>query len=427
MGHHHHIEVTSTKPYEFTIRNKIISGSMIAIGLIAVIAQFATGSNQITGNLLMNNFMFMGIGLCATFFLALQYVAEVGWSAVIKRPLEAIGQILPIAGVIMILIIALGGHSLYHWMDAGITDPKAPNYDAIIAGKSAFLNPMFFWIRVILYFVIWSYFAKLFRKNSLLSDQGDGVALWKKNRRSAATFLVLFAVTESLMAWDFVMSIDTHWYSTLFAWYTFAGLFVTSIAVLIFTVTYLKSKGYLPEVTENHLHDLGKFMFAFSIFWTYLWFCQFMLIWYSNIPEEITYFMVRQDHYRGLWLASFFINFLTPFIIMMSRDAKRKLYLLMGMSIVIFIGHWIDTFIMVIPGSIVTASHHAGAAVAEHGAHAAHGAEHAFAVGHIGLMEIGTTIGFIGLIMYIVQHFLSKAPLVAKNHPMMEESLHHAI
>jgi hypothetical protein len=427
MGHHHHIEVTSTKPYEFTSRNKIVSGSMIAIGLIAVIAQFATGSNQITGNLLMNNFMFMGIGLCATFFLAIQYVAEVGWSAVVKRPMEAIGQVLPVAGIIMILIIALGGHSLYHWMDAGITDPKAPNYDAIIAGKSAFLNPMFFWIRIILYFVIWSYFAKLFRKNSLLSDQGDGVALWKKNRRNAATFLVLFAVTESLMSWDFVMSIDTHWYSTLFAWYSFAGLFVTSIAVLVFTVTYLKSKGYLPEVTEHHLHDLGKFMFAFSIFWTYLWFCQFMLIWYSNIPEEITYFMVRQDHYRGLWLASFFINFLAPFIVMMSRDAKRKLYLLMGMSIVIFIGHWIDTYIMVIPGSIVTASHHAGAAAAEHGAHAAHGAEHAFAVGHIGLMEIGTTIGFIGLLMYVVQFYLSKAPLVAKNHPMMEESLHHAI
>jgi hypothetical protein len=304
-------------------------------------------------------------------------------------------------------------------MAPGISTPGSENYDAIIAGKNAFLNPTFFWIRVIAYFAIWIYFTKLFRKNSLLSDEGDGKGYWLKNKSAAAKFLVLFAATESTMSWDFIMSIDTHWYSTLFAWYTFAGMFVTSIAALVFTITYLKSKGYLQEVTEHHLHDIGKFMFAFSIFWTYLWFCQFMLIWYSNIPEEVTYFMLRQDHYRGWWLASFFINFITPFVILMTRDAKRKLYLLMYMSIVIFIGHWIDTYVMVIPGSMLTAGHHAAEAGAHHG--------HALSLGSVGLMEIGTTLGFIGLFMYIVQHHLSKAPLVAKNHPMLEESLHHAI
>jgi hypothetical protein len=401
----------------------MIAGVMMIIGLLAIIAQFATHHEQTWSNLLMNNFMFMGMALCATFFLAVQYVAEVGWSAVIKRPLEAMGQSLPVAGGIMIVIIALGGHHLYHWMDAELFDPKSPKYDEIIAGKSGFLNPTFFWIRVVAYFVIWTYFARLFRKNSMLSDEGDGVGYWRKNRAAAAKFLVLFAVTESTMSWDFVMSVDTHWFSTLFAWYTFSGIFVTSIAALVFTVTYLKSKGYLPEVTEHHLHDIGKFMFAFSIFWTYLWFSQFMLIWYSNIPEEITYFMLRQDHYRGLWLASFFINFITPFVILMTRDAKRKLYLLMGMSIVVFIGHWIDTFVMVIPGSMITAGHHA----AEGAAHVAEHGEAAISIGSIGLMEIGTTIGFIGLFMYLVQHYLSKSPLVAKNHPMMEESLNHAI
>ncbi len=419
MGHHGHIEVKSTMPYEFTSRNKMIAIVMIVIGLVSVIAQFATHHEQTWANLLWNNFIFMAIALCATFFLAVQYVAEVGWSAVIKRPLEAMGQYLPVAGIIMIIIIALGGKSLYHWMESGITDPNAPNYDEIIAGKSAFLNPAFFWIRVIAYFAIWSFFARYFRSNSLQMDASPNLGAYLKNRKFGAAFLVLFAVTESLMSWDFIMSLESHWYSTLFAWYTFAGMFVTSLAALAFIVTYLQHRGYMQEITEHHLHDIGKFMFAFSIFWTYLWFSQFMLIWYSNISEEVTYFMLRQDHYRGIWLAAFFINFIAPFLILMTRDAKRKKYLLMFMSVIIFLGHWLDFYIMVIPGSMVTASHHAAA-------HAAEGA-HGMIFGSIGLMEIGTTIGFMGLFSYVTQLFLSKSPLVVKHHPMMEESLHHAI
>jgi len=436
MGHHSHsVQVTSTQPYTVTTRNRIIAGIMVAIGVISVAAQFISHHEQTWGNLLMNNFMFLAMGLGALFFLAVQYVAEVGWSAVIKRPLEAMSQNIPIAGAIMVLIILFGGHSLYHWMADGITDPKSANYDEIIAGKSAFLNTPFFWIRVILYFVIWSLFAKKFRSNSLMMDSGDGAAMWEKSRRNGAAFLVLFAVTESLMAWDFIMSIDTHWFSTLFAWYTFAGLFITSIAALAFIVSYLKSKGYLEEVNEHHLHDIGKFMFAFSIFWTYLWFVQFMLIWYSNLPEEVTYFMLRQDHYRGLWLGSFLVNFIAPFTILMTRDAKRKPKLLMFMSVLIFIGHWMDTYIMVIPGFMVNAGHHAAAAQghvaqAANGAHVAagHAVEHGqLLIGTIGWMEIGTTIGFLGLFAFIIQHYLSKAPLVVKNHPLMQESLHHSI
>jgi len=432
MGHHGPIEVTTTQPYDFTSKNKMWAISMIVIGVVAIIAQFMTHHDQTWANLLWSNFIFLALALGATFFLALQYVAEVGWSAVVIRPLEAMGQSLPVAGVIMILIIAFGGEHLYHWMGDGITDPNSPNYDKIIAGKSAFLNPAFFWIRVILYFVIWTFYARYFRSNSIKMDSGDGVSAYLKNRRSAAAFLVLFAITESVMSWDFIMSIETHWYSTLFGWYTFSGLFVTSLAVLAFIVAYLKHRGYLAEVNEHHLHDIGKFMFAFSIFWTYLWFCQFMLIWYSNIGEEVTYFMLRQDHYRGIWLASFFINFIAPFLILMTRDAKRKKFLLMFMSIVIFIGHWLDTFIMVVPGAMVTATHHGaahGAEAASHGAAAAHGAaaHHDLLIGSIGWMEVGTTIGFIGLFAYITQHYLSKSPLIVKNHPMMEESLHHAI
>jgi hypothetical protein len=198
------------------------------------------------------------------------------------------------------------------------------------------------------------------------------------------------------------MSIDTHWFSTLFGWYTFAGMFISAIAVMNFILAYLVKQGKMPFISEHHLHDAGKFMFAFSIFWTYLWFAQFMLIWYANIPEEVTYFMVRFDHYRELFIANFLINFIAPFLVLMTRDAKRKVNLLMVVSVILFIGHWIDVFLMVTPGVVKEDW-------------------------HIGLIEIGTTIGFLGLFIYVVMNSLSKAPLLREKHPLLQESLHHNI
>jgi hypothetical protein len=164
---------------------------------------------------------------------------------------------------------------------------------------------------------------------------------------------------------------------------------------------YLKRNGYLPHINENHIHDLGKFMFAFSVFWTYLWFAQFMLIWYANLPEEVAYFMARQDPaFKSLWLANVFINFLSPFLILMSRDAKRHDITLVVVGVILLIGHWIDYYLMVMPGIV--------------------GSEHA----HIGIIEIGTTCFFAGLFMWVTFNSLSKASLVPKNHPMIEESYH---
>lgn len=395
--------------YTFTQKGKTITFVMIAIGLVSVIASFMTHSHQAWSNLLQNSFYFMAIALGGTFFLAVQFAAEVGWSVALKRIPEALGAFMPYAAVLMLFTIIgnmisahNGGHYLYHWMHHELFDPASPEYDKIIAGKEGFLNLPFFFIRVIAYFAIWIGFAMALRKWSLKEDSIGGNEPFFKSRRLSITFLVLFAVTSSTMAWDFIMSIDTHWYSTLFGWYTFAGFFVTAIAVMNFILAYLVRRGDMPWITEHHLHDAGKFMFAFSIFWTYLWFAQFMLIWYSNIPEEVTYFMVRFDHYRGLFLANFFINFIAPFLVLMTRDAKRKTGLLMTISVVIFIGHWIDTFLMVTPG-----------VVNEHW--------------HIGWMEIGTTIGFLGLFMFVVQNALSKAPLLRKNHPLLQESMHHSI
>jgi len=328
---------------------------------------------------------------------------------VLKRILEAMTTFLPFAAILMLVVffgnyVAAhnGGHYLYHWLHEELYDPASAEYDYIIAGKAGYLNLPFFTIRMLAYFAIWVGCAHMLRKYSLQEDIEGGTHNYFKAKKLAIWFLVAFAVTSSTSAWDFIMSIDTHWFSTLFGWYTFAGMFISAIAVMNFILAYLVKQGKMPFISEHHLHDAGKFMFAFSIFWTYLWFAQFMLIWYANIPEEVTYFMVRFDHYRELFIANFLINFIAPFLVLMTRDAKRKVNLLMVVSVILFIGHWIDVFLMVTPGVVKEDW-------------------------HIGLIEIGTTIGFLGLFIYVVMNALSKAPLLREKHPLLQESLHHNI
>jgi len=271
---------------------------------------------------------FLGLGLGQLFFLGIQYVAQAGWSAGLLRVMEAqaFAIVIPLIFILIISFLGFGHvHHMFHWMVEGIDVPGHPNYDPIIAEKTGFLSPLFFSIRAIVYMVGWIWAAKMLRKNSLLSDTGDGVAMWKKNRGVAAAFTVFYAVTSSTSAWDFIMSIDTHWFSTLFGWYTFAGMFVSSFAALILITLYLKGKGHMEWVNENHLHDLGKFMFAFSVFWTYLWFSQFMLIWYADIPEEVTYYMQRFDQYKVPFFVMLVLNFLLPVLAVLS--VQRSVFL----------------------------------------------------------------------------------------------------
>ena len=354
----------------------------------------------------------MGMALCAAFFVAVQYVARAGWSVNILRVPEAMMTWLWVAMPIMLIIVLAGGHHIYHWMHEGITDKLLPDgkpnphYDEILAGKSAYLNVPFFIIRLIAYTVIWCGAAYMLRKYSLAEDHEGGTSNYFKATTVSVFFIILFAGTSSTAAWDLMMSIDPHWFSTMYGWYTFAGMFISSLAAMGMWIVYLKSRGYLEEVSEHHLHDVGKFMFAFSIFWTYLWFAQFMLQWYSNLPEEVVYFRTRVDYYRWpLWIA-LFLNFVFPFLILMTRDAKRKFFVIVFGGTIILTGHWLDYFNMVVPGVLVN---------------------NGTFEWHIGLYEIGTTLGFAGGFMYMVHSKLASAPLLRKNHPMLVESMHHAI
>jgi hypothetical protein len=391
--------------FEFTPKLRNTSFALIGIGILAVAYGFITHNHGIWSNLLINGFFFTAIALGALFFWALQYAAEAGWSVVVKRVPEAIAHYLPIGSLILFVIVLASVfhlNHLYHWADPAVTDPNSDEYDSIIAGKSGYLNAPFFIIRTLIYLGGWILFFRAFKKNSLIEDNNYSIEHWKKQQSLGAWFLVFFAVTSSTSAWDWIMSIDTHWFSTLFGWYVFAGMFVSALTVITLIVIFLKSKGLLPDVNDNHIHDLGKFMFAFSIFWTYLWFSQFMLYWYSNIPEEVTYYQDRFENYNFIFILNLFVNFFFPFLVLMKRGSKRNYGLLAIVGVIIILGHWSDTFVMIMPGTVK-------------------------ADWHIGIVEIGTFLGFVGLFSYVVLNALSKRSLDVKSHIYYRESVHHHI
>jgi hypothetical protein len=356
---------------------------------------------RLAGNLLIDSFFFFGIGLGSLFFLALQYATETGWYATVKRVIEAVAGYLPVGIILMtvtLLYITLAdGAHLYLWMDA-----KKVAEDEIMKGKAVYLNKGFFWVRTVVYFATYYIFWKGFRKRSLLEDVEGGTTIHFTNYKKGALFLVFFAVFSSTSAWDWIMSIDVHWFSTLFGWYVFAGMWCTTMVVLVTTTLYLKKKGYLPNVNESHIHDLGKWTFATSFLWSYLWFSQFMLIWYANIPEEVTYYMTRIKDFNFLYFGMFLINFAFPMVLLMSRDAKRHAGVLTFVGAIIMFGHWVDVYIMIMAGSMGEAA-------------------------YIGFMEIGLLLTVLGLFIKVVLTNLTKAPLSVVNHPFLDESIHHDI
>jgi hypothetical protein len=345
-------------------------------------------------------FMLISLGVLA--FYAINIAAQAGWSPVLFRVMQGITAYLPVASVIFFVILILCGlhfNHLFPWLAEGVTDPKSPNYDHMIAGKSGYLNFGFWIIRAAIFLIGWNLYRHFSRKNCLAQDESNDDSNYKKNFKLSAGFLVFFIVTESIMSWDWIMSIDPHWFSTLFGWYVFASFIVSAVTVICLVTLYLKSRGFLPEVNTSHIHDLAKFMFGFSVFWTYLWFSQFMLIWYANIPEEVTYFVTRINDYNLPFFGAVVMNFVFPILILINTDFKRITWILVMASIVILGGHYIDFFNMIMPSSVGTQW-------------------------FIGIPEICSVLFFLGLFIMVVFTALTKVPLVPKRNPFIEESKH---
>jgi hypothetical protein len=393
--------------FQINTKAKKLVYTLIGLGLILTIIGVVTGmgdhhfKTRLLTNGLINGFFFFALGLGALFFLALQYATETGWYASVKRVIEAVAGFLPYGmgffGIILLAITLMDGAHIYLWMDSEIV-----KHDEIIQGKSAYLNPAFFWIRTIVYFATYFIFLRGFKRRSLLEDQEGGTTLHFTNYKKGALFLVFFAVFSSTSAWDWLMSIDVHWFSTLFGWYTFAGMWCSTMVVLVITTLYLKKLGHLEKVNESHIHDLGKWTFATSFLWSYLWFSQFMLIWYANIGEEVTYYQMRIENFKVLYFSMFVINFAFPMLLLMSRDAKRHAGILTTVGLIILAGHWLDVYIMVSAGSL--------------GANA-----------KLGFLEVGMALLLAGSFIFIILNNLTKAPLTPVNHPFLDESIHHEI
>jgi len=343
-------------------------------------------------------FFFFMIALGVLAFYAIQYAAQAGWSPVLFRVMEGItAYVLPGAVIVLLIAVAshyLGHNSIFVWMD-----PDVVAHDKLIQGKSGWLNLPWFIIRGIIFISGWALYRHFSRKFSLAQDEADDNKNFKKNFRISAAFLVFYIYTESMMSWDWIMSVDPHWFSTLFGWYVFASMFVSGITVIAMISIYLKSKGLLEFVNDSHIHDLAKFMFGISIFWTYLWFSQFMLIWYSNIPEEVTYFVTRIEHYKLPFFGMLAMNFIFPLLLLMNSDYKRINWFVVMAGIVILCGHYLDVFNWIMPATVVDRW-------------------------FIGAPEIGAVLLFGGLFLLVVFTALGKAPLLAKRNPFMKESEH---
>ncbi len=400
-----------TETFVFSSKTRKITFALIAVGVLGVIFGLLMGETyRVWGSLLINTYYFIGISLTGVFLAAAHQVGYGGWHVQIKRVFEATGSFIPVAGVIALLVV-IGGkmhwHHLYHWMEEGIMVPGSANYDKILAGKEGFLNFPFFLGRILFYILIWSFFAYLLRKISVKEDEIGDLGTYKQNKVYAALFLIVFAVTSSTASWDFIMSVDSHWYSTLFGWYNFASYAGAGVAFITLIVLFLKSNGYLHKVNEDHYHNLGLFMFGFSVFWAYLWFSQFMLQWYANIPEETIYFYQRMresSFFNGLFYLNLTLNFFVPFLFLMTRVAKRNPARLQLIALILILGHWLDFYLMVTPGGV--------------------GAEHA----SLGLLEISILLGFSGAFFFVVLSTLTKASLVPVNNPFVKESMvHHTL
>ncbi|SFJ31221.1 quinol:cytochrome C oxidoreductase [Myroides guanonis] len=338
-------------------------------------------------------FMLISLGVLA--FYAINYASQAGWSPVLARVMEGLSAYLLPGSIIFLILLVLSSMNMNHlfiWMDADVVAD-----DKIISAKTGYLNVPFFLIRTVIYLAGWNLYRYYAVKNSRAMDANFDIAIHKRVFKASAAFLVFFIVTESMMSWDWIMSIDTHWYSTLFGWYVFASFFVTAVTVIAFTTLYLKSKGLLEYVNTSHIHDLAKYMFGLSIFWTYLWFSQFMLMWYSNIPEEVTYFVFRIQEYKLPFFGMLLLNFALPLLLLMNTEFKRITWVIVMAGTLIVVGHYLDFYNMIVPGTVGGSW-------------------------FIGVPEIGSLMFFAGLFIFVVFTAMAKAPLLHKNHPLIEES-----
>ena len=376
-----------------------VSSIFIFIGLTTLIASIFLGyQERLWHSYLLSYVYFVLLSLGGLFFISIHYVCKAGWSVNIRRLSEALTAYLPMA-FLLTLPLLYGAFSLYDWLD-----PEKVAADHLLQHKSPYLNLPFFLIRVGVFFAGWIFFAKQLTGMSLKQDQ-DGDKEWThKALKYSIFFLLFFSFSLSFFSVDFLMSLDAHWFSTIFGVYVFSGLFQSIFAILILLSAYaVQHEHYKKFINANHFHDMGKFLFAATIFWAYIAFSQYMLIWYANLPEETTFFIPRS---QGAWawvsISLLVFKFIVPFLALLPRWTKRNLNALVPIACLVLLMQLVDLYWLIYP--------HFNPEFP-----------------HFGLLEISIFLGFTGVFIKSVFSFLQKHSLVPLKDPRSQESLKHHV
>lgn len=391
--------------YTASMRTKTLAATAMFFGLIAFVAALYTDQVRGWHGFLVAFFYFTSLALGGLFFSAIQHATNAGWSVNIRRFAEAMSSFLPIAAIGAIILL-IGAKSLYVWLD-----PKELAENTLLQGKSSYLNFKFFAIRLVIFFGAWLLFRRSIIGHSLLQDKDGNENHTVRNAALSVAFLLVFALSYSLFSVDTLMSLQPEWYSTIWGVYCFAGLFQSSIATLIIISIAIMKKGLVRGfVNENHLHDLGKFMKAFTVFYAYIGFSQFLLIWYANLPEETVFYL---DRSKGAWMAVTFslliFKFIVPFLLMLPKAAKRTPAHLVLVACLILVMQYIDVHWMVYPNLV--------------------NGDWAKYEGRwiLGWQEIGAFLMFGGAFVWSVTNFLSRNSLIPVKDPRISESTHHHV
>ncbi|MBC8316225.1 MAG: quinol:cytochrome C oxidoreductase [Bacteroidales bacterium] len=390
------------KAYTVSPGLRILSICLVVIGIAAFVAGFMFDPQRAWANYLIDSYYFILLSIGASFFLAIQYITQSGWSSMFNRVPEAMGSYITYAGVLMLIFVIFGSHSVYHW-----THHDAVEADVLLQHKSPYLNMPFFIVRFVIIFCAWIFFMILLRRLSVKQDIVGGLTYFHKSEFYSKVFIFVLALTFSLGTFDWIMSIDAHWFSTLFVFKNFLSAFLHGSAVVALIIILLHQQGYYPKLNKAHLHDFSKYMFILGIMWAYMWFAQYLLIWYSNMPEETVYYQTRISHeWSVLFYGNVVLNWLFPFLFLMLNKIAKNKYALIFTAAVLMVGMWIDLYVQIMPGSTMSEAAPVG-------------------LNSIGFVEIGAFLGFLGIFIFAVSRTLSKVNLIPEKHPYLEESLMH--
>ncbi len=364
----------------------------VFLGIIVLVYGMFLVPERVWSNILLNGIFLTCLGFCGIMFVAIHYVSNAGWDVIIRRVPEGMFSILSVGFVFMIATI-FGMGSLYIW-----SNPEIVQNDILLKGKVAWLNPTGFTIRMVVYFFFWYFVGKKILKHSKKQDKTGDIRHSNINRRWSAFFLYIGGIFFVGSSFDWIMSLEPHWFSTIFGMYNFSGMFTSGLAAMIILLVYLRKRGVFGKLLkDDHLFELGRYLFAFTTFWGYIWFCQHMLIWYANIPEETVYYIKRNlGVYGSLMVLNVCLNWLFPFVILLFRKTKRDGKYLVIASLLVLAGRWTDLYLMIFPSQYKTPV--------------------------FGVIEIGMFLASISVFIWIFFKAFEKSSPIPEKDPYLEES-----